>query len=233
MRWIGGWAVTNLKATSAYRDRLTLCQLGTLERFFAADVGRQFFLTGGTALAAFYLQHRQSANLDLYTLDDLALREASLLVPELAADQVEALSEAWRKTRTIKRKEVRFLNRPIVLADEPDVLIADEPTTALDVTIQAQILDLLRNLRTHTNTSIILITHDLGIVAEMCDRVAVMYVGKIVEIAGQAAVLVREADPALADAFVRSRLADGHGGVLGTLPAGLDVAGVLAAAPIR
>ena len=69
----------------------------------------------------------------------------------------------------------------MALACEPELLIADEPTTALDVTIQAQILDLMRNLRDETGTAIILITHDLGIVAEMCDRVAVMYAGEIVE----------------------------------------------------
>ena len=62
----------------------------------------------------------------------------------------------------------------MALACEPELLIADEPTTALDVTIQAQILDLIRNLRDETGTAIILITHDLGVVAEMCDRVAVM-----------------------------------------------------------
>ncbi len=69
----------------------------------------------------------------------------------------------------------------MALACEPQLLIADEPTTALDVTIQAQILDLLLSLRANTNMSIILITHDLGIVAEMCQRVAVMYAGRIVE----------------------------------------------------
>ena len=69
----------------------------------------------------------------------------------------------------------------MALACEPELLIADEPTTALDVTIQAQILDLMRKLQRETGTAIILITHDLGVVAEMCDRVAVMYAGEIVE----------------------------------------------------
>lgn len=69
----------------------------------------------------------------------------------------------------------------MALACVPELLIADEPTTALDVTIQAQILDLMRNLQTQTETSVILITHDLGVVAEMCDRVDVMYAGRIVE----------------------------------------------------
>jgi oligopeptide/dipeptide ABC transporter ATP-binding protein len=67
------------------------------------------------------------------------------------------------------------------LACVPELLIADEPTTALDVTIQAQILSLMRNLHQNMETSIILITHDLGIVADMCERVAVMYAGRIVE----------------------------------------------------
>jgi peptide/nickel transport system ATP-binding protein len=69
----------------------------------------------------------------------------------------------------------------MALANAPDLLIADEPTTALDVTIQAQILDLMRGLRRDTGTAIILITHDLGVVAEMADDVAVMYAGQIVE----------------------------------------------------
>ncbi len=69
----------------------------------------------------------------------------------------------------------------MALALSPQLLIADEPTTALDVTIQAQILDLIRDLRTRLGTSVILITHDLGVIAEMADRVAVMYAGRIVE----------------------------------------------------
>ena len=72
----------------------------------------------------------------------------------------------------------------MALALNPQLLLADEPTTALDVTIQAQILDLMRDLRTRMGTSVILITHDLGVIAEMADRVAVMYAGRIVEQTG-------------------------------------------------
>ena len=69
----------------------------------------------------------------------------------------------------------------IALTCNPKLLIADEPTTALDVTIQAQVLDLMNDLKKKYGTSMILITHDLGIVAETCDQVAVMYAGRIVE----------------------------------------------------
>ncbi|MDO4488693.1 MAG: ABC transporter ATP-binding protein [Eubacteriales bacterium] len=69
----------------------------------------------------------------------------------------------------------------IALACNPKILIADEPTTALDVTIQAQVLEMMRDLRQKYNTATILITHDLGIVAQMCDRVAIIYAGEIIE----------------------------------------------------
>ena len=69
----------------------------------------------------------------------------------------------------------------IALAADPKLLIADEPTTALDVTIQAQILELMKEIQKKSNTSIIFITHDLGVVANIADRVAVMYAGQIVE----------------------------------------------------
>jgi peptide/nickel transport system ATP-binding protein len=80
----------------------------------------------------------------------------------------------------------------MALACNPELLIADEPTTALDVTIQAQILDLMRDLRTKIDTAIILITHDMGVIAEMADSVAVMYAGQIIEYADVRALF---ADP--------------------------------------
>jgi oligopeptide/dipeptide ABC transporter ATP-binding protein len=83
----------------------------------------------------------------------------------------------------------------MALACEPKLLIADEPTTALDVTIQAQILDLMRTLREETGTAIILITHDLGVVAELADDVAVMYAGRIVEHASVARLFAEPQHP--------------------------------------
>ncbi len=83
----------------------------------------------------------------------------------------------------------------IALACDPDLLIADEPTTALDVTIQAQILDLLRELKAATLSAVVLITHDLGVVAETCDEVAVMYAGEIVERAPVEALFERPEHP--------------------------------------
>jgi peptide/nickel transport system permease protein len=83
----------------------------------------------------------------------------------------------------------------MALAAEPDLLIADEPTTALDVTIQAQIVDLLRDLRERLGLSVMLVTHDLGLVAETCDRVAVMYAGRIVEVAKTADLFAAPAHP--------------------------------------
>jgi len=76
----------------------------------------------------------------------------------------------------------------IALACKPELLIADEPTTALDVTVQAQIMDLIRELNRKLGMSVMLITHDLGVVAETCDRVAVMYLGQIVEQADKYAI---------------------------------------------
>ncbi|CRK80229.1 ABC transporter ATP-binding protein [Neobacillus massiliamazoniensis] len=83
----------------------------------------------------------------------------------------------------------------MALVCQPDVLIADEPTTALDVTIQAQILELFREIQMKTGVSIILITHDLGVVAQVADRIAVMYAGRIVELGSRREIFYRPQHP--------------------------------------
>jgi oligopeptide/dipeptide ABC transporter ATP-binding protein len=107
------------------------------------------------------------------------LRRVRIPFPESRVDQYpHQLSGGMRQRVMIA----------MAMACDPLLLIADEPTTALDVTIQAQILDLMRALRAESDTAIILITHDLGVVAEVADDVLVMYAGKIVERAGVAAL---------------------------------------------
>jgi peptide/nickel transport system ATP-binding protein len=107
----------------------------------------------------------------------------------------EALEKAKEMLELVGIPGVRHSNYPhefsggmkqrvviaIALACNPQLLIADEPTTALDVTIQAQVLEMMKKLKEEFNTSMILITHDLGVVAEVCDKVAIMYAGEIIE----------------------------------------------------
>ena len=115
--------------------------------------------------------------------------------PEMKRDELQAATlELFREVR-IPEAEKRLKSYPhefsggmrqrvmiaMALANHPDLLIADEPTTALDVTIQAQVLELMNELKEKLRTSLLLITHDLGVVASMCEKIAVMYAGHIVE----------------------------------------------------
>ncbi len=115
--------------------------------------------------------------------------------PDMAEDEVRTAQIDILKKVGIPAPEKRLREYPhqlsggmrqrvmiaMALACKPDILIADEPTTALDVTTQNQILNIMRDLQREINMSIIFITHDLGVIAEMCDRVIVMYAGRIVE----------------------------------------------------
>ena len=104
------------------------------------------------------------------------------------------------------------------LAGRPRVLIADEPTTALDVTIQGEILDLLRMLQADTGMAIVLITHDLGVVADLCDRVAVMYAGEVVEIADVESIFDRPAHPYTRGLLHSNPIASKRGAPLPAIP---------------
>jgi peptide/nickel transport system ATP-binding protein/oligopeptide transport system ATP-binding protein len=118
------------------------------------------------------LAHRRVSRADARGIAIEALRRVRIPAPERRVEEYpHQLSGGMRQRVMIA----------MALACQPRLLIADEPTTALDVTIQAQILDLLRALQAETGMAIVLITHDLGVVAEMADEVAVMYAGKVVE----------------------------------------------------
>jgi len=111
--------------------------------------------------------------------EDEALKQAIELFRIVGIPDPEIRAKAY--PHELSGGQAQRVMIAMALALNPKLLIADEPTTALDVTIQAQILDLMGELRNDYNTSVVLITHDLGVVAEMADRVAVMYAGQIVE----------------------------------------------------
>ncbi len=115
-----------------------------------------------------------------------ALRRVEIAAPESRIGQYPHQMSGGMKQRVVGA---------IAMSGEPQVLIADEPTTALDVTIQLQYLKLLKRLQAETGMAILFITHDFGVVARMCDRVAVMYAGRIVECGPVAEVFERPAHP--------------------------------------
>jgi peptide/nickel transport system ATP-binding protein len=161
----------------------------------------------GARLAMIFQEPMTSLN-PAYTVGDQIIEAIQRHQGRSAADARARAIEMLRTVR-IPSPEKRIDDYPhklsggmrqramiaMALACGPELLIADEPTTALDVTIQAQILDLMRGLRRDTGTAIILITHDLGVVAEMADDVAVMYAGQIVERAPVRGLFARPEHP--------------------------------------
>ena len=151
-----------------------------------------YHVRGG--LAAMIFQEPMSALSPVHTIGD-QIAEAVLLHQDLDKKQARARAAEMLKKVGIPNADVRLRQYPhelsggmrqrvviaMALACNPELLIADEPTTALDVTIQAQILGLLKKLQTETGAGVLLITHDMGVVAQTADEVAVMYLGRIVE----------------------------------------------------
>lgn len=168
-------------------------RVGETTRDIAKMSDQEMRSVRGNDIAMIFQDPMTSLN-PVYTIGN-QLMEPLQLHLGLSKEEAEARAIDLLKRVGIPAPEVRFHSFPhqfsggmrqrvmiaIALACNPKVLIADEPTTALDVTIQAQILDLMAGLNRDFNTAIILITHDLGVVAEVCKRVLVMYAGKIVE----------------------------------------------------
>jgi len=128
--------------------------------------------TVGDQIMEGLIRHRGLSKSEAYKEAIEMLRHVRISAPERRVDEYpHQLSGGMRQRAMIA----------MALACKPKLLIADEPTTALDVTVQAQILDLLRDLQRDTGTAILLISHDLGVIAEMADRVVVMYAGRVVE----------------------------------------------------
>jgi len=126
----------------------------------------------GKQLSECFLVHKKYSKKEAWDAAIEMLRLVKIPAPELrAGDYPHQLSGGMRQRVVIA----------MALALKPDLIIADEPTTALDVTVQAQILDLMKRLQAEMGMSVILITHDLGVIAETCDEVVVMYGGRVVE----------------------------------------------------
>jgi peptide/nickel transport system ATP-binding protein len=128
--------------------------------------------TVGEQIAETLIRHRGLTRAQARACAIELLRDVQIPSPEQRVDDYPHKLSGGMRQRVMVA---------IALACDPQLLIADEPTTALDVTIQAQVLDLIRSLKRKTNAAIVLISHDLGVVAEICDEVAVMYAGEIVE----------------------------------------------------
>lgn len=162
----------------------------------------------GNDIAMIFQSPMSSLN-PVYTIGDQIAEAIALHQKNLDKNGVKARTIEMLKLVGIPAPEKRFDEYPhqlsggmrqrvmiaMAISCNPKILIADEPTTALDVTIQAQILDLMRKLQKEFNAGLILITHDLGVVAEMCNDVAVMYAGKIVEYGSVEDIFYRPSHP--------------------------------------
>jgi peptide/nickel transport system ATP-binding protein len=145
----------------------------------------------------------------LNPIDRIGDQISEMVKLHLNLDKAQSVAKAMEMLEMVGIPSTRFDDYPhqfsggmkqrviiaIALACKPELLLADEPTTALDVTIQAQVLNMMKGLKTELGTSMVLITHDLGVVAETCDRVAVIYAGEIVEIGTADVVFEKRSHP--------------------------------------
>lgn len=157
-------------------------------------------------------------------LDRKAARARTLdLLTQLRIPEAAAVAEAWPHQLSGGMKQRIVI--AMALAGEPDLIIADEPTTALDVTVQAQIIQILGNLVRDKGVALMLITHDMGVVAQICDRVAVLYAGRMAEEGAVAPIFAAPAHPytsALIGCIPQEGMAKGAlSGIPGAVPSAL------------
>ena len=152
----------------------------------------------GKQIAEVIILHQQDEIKTVMKSQDISEKEASLFISVESLRQVkmpdpEQVINSYPHELSGGMQQRAMI--AMALAGKPKLLIADEPTTALDVTIQAQILQLIRDINADLDMSVLLITHDLGVVSEMCKRVAVMYNGNIVEQGNVSDILTKPKDP--------------------------------------
>jgi peptide/nickel transport system ATP-binding protein/oligopeptide transport system ATP-binding protein len=142
--------------------------------------------TIGDQIAEAIMEHKQVSKKKAFEQTVEMLRQVEIPLPEKRIYEYPHQLSGGMQQRVMIA---------MALSCEPKLLIADEPTTALDVTVQARILELMENLKKKLNTSVLMITHDLGVIAEICDRVAVMYAGRIVEYTDVKTLFLRPRHP--------------------------------------
>ncbi|TSD83510.1 ABC transporter ATP-binding protein [Mycobacterium sp. KBS0706] len=180
LRLLGRQAVTSGRVLLDGRDLAALA-----ERDLAAIRGGRIGLVFQDPTSSLNPVHRIARQIGEALRLHRGLRGAAAEAEALRLLDRVGIADARRRLRQYPHELSGGTNQrvmiAIALAGGPDLLVADEPTTALDATIQAQILDLLHDIRRDTGMALVLISHDLGVVAELCDRIAVMYAGRVVE----------------------------------------------------
>ena len=167
--------------TGAGKTSIAKAIIGVLPDISARVTAGEIFLDGKDLLKAGEKEMRKvrGRRISMIFQDPMTALNPTMRIGNQIAEVIKLHNDVSKAEAT--KRAVEMLEMAMALACHPELLIADEPTTALDVTIQAQVLEMMTNLKNELQTSLIMITHDLGVVAETCDDVAVVYAGQVLE----------------------------------------------------